>query len=137
MKNVKQYYKELGKILYAIAMADGVVQPEERDQLHAFVMKELAHNERTYDSSGMNQAFYVDFEFDDNVKNHKPLNGAVVEFKNFIETNIEKGDEDLLDRSIRLMEAVAFAYSKTREKIILDQVKHVTDHLADMRNKNR
>lgn len=137
MKNVKQYYKELGKLLYAIAMADGAVQAEEIDELHAFVMKELAHNERTYDSSGMNQAFYVDFEFDDNVKEHKPLNGAVADFKKFIEQNSEKGDEALIDRSVRLMEAVAFAYSKNREKLILDQVKHVAEHLNELKNKHR
>ncbi len=137
MKNVKQYYKELGKLLYAIAMADGAVQAEEMDELHSFVMKELAHNERTYDSSGMNQAFYVDFEFDDNVKQHKPLNGAVAEFKKFIEENSEKGDEELIDRSLRLMEAVAFAYSKTREKIILEQVKNMAEHLTALKNKHR
>lgn len=137
MKNIKQYYKELGRMLYAIAMADGAVQPEEIDELHSFVMKELAHNERSHDSSGMNQAFYVDFEFEDNVKNHKPLNGAVPVFRNFIEHNAEKGDGELIDRSIRLMEAVAYAYSKKHEKNILQHVKNVIEHLSELKSRNK
>lgn len=136
MKNVKQYYKELGKLLYAIAMADGVVQQEEAYKLHQFVTKELAHNEKTYDSSGMNQAFYVDFEFEDQVAKHPPLNGTVKQFKTFIEENFEPGDEALIDRSIAIMDAVAYAYSKKKEKLILDQVKHVTEHLTELKGRN-
>ncbi|MBL7930550.1 MAG: hypothetical protein JNL60_01525 [Bacteroidia bacterium] len=134
MKNVKQYYKELGRLLYAIAIADGAVQAEEADELHSFVMKELAHYEKTYDSSGMNQAFYVDFEFEENVKSHGPLDNAVAVFKSFIEHNAEKGDQALIERSISLMETVAYAYSKKNEKNILEQVKSVTRHLADLKN---
>ena len=52
MKNVKQYYKELAKLVYAIAVADGIVQEEEKYNLHQFVLKELAHHERSHDSSG-------------------------------------------------------------------------------------
>lgn len=130
MRNIKDYYRELGRLLYAIAMADGIIQPEEIYELHHFVIKELALNERTYDSSGMNQAFYVDFEFDDQIVKHLPLNGAVKNFRKYIEKHIEPGDGPLIDRSVRLMEAVAYAYSKRKEKQILDQVKQVTDHLT-------
>jgi hypothetical protein len=135
MKNIKQYYKELGKLLYGIAIADGAVQPEEADKLHQFVMKELAHNERTYDSSGMNQAFYVDFEFDEQVQKHQPFNGTVKNFRDFIEQNLEAADAGLIDRSIRLMEAVAFAYSKKKEKQILEQIKQVTDHFTILKER--
>jgi len=64
MKNIKQYYKELGKLVYAVAAADGAIQPEEKEKLHQFVLKEIAYHEHTVDSSGMNQALYVDFEFE-------------------------------------------------------------------------
>ena len=39
MKNIKQYYKELGKMVYAVAITDGVINQEERDALHSFVQK--------------------------------------------------------------------------------------------------
>jgi hypothetical protein len=118
----------LGKLLYAIAIADGFVQEEEKYNLHRFVLKELAHHERTYDSSGMNQAFYVDFEFESYVKEHPELNGTAKNFGEFVEENIEPGDKQLLERSIQLMENVATAYSKGKEKTIIDQVRSKTDH---------
>jgi len=121
MKNVKQYYKELGKLVYAVAIADGIVQPEEREKLHQFVLKELASNERTYDSSGMNQAFYVDFEFDESEKSRLNLNGTVARFSKFINENIEPNDKKLIERSTTLLEVVANAYSKKKEKSIVEQ----------------
>lgn len=135
MKNVKQYYKELGKLLYAIAIADGVVQQEEKENLHRFVLKELAHNERSYDSSGMNQAFYVDFEFEDQVQKHPEINGTIQHFLQFVETHVEPGDEELIDRSIRLMEGVSEAYSKKREKNIIAQVKKATEVFKSMKKR--
>lgn len=121
MKNVKQYYKELGKVVYSVAIADGIVQPEEREKLHQFVLKELAANERTYDSSGMNQAFYVDFEFEESEKSKLHLNGTIAKFSRFISDNIEPQDKLLIQRSTALLEAVANAYSKKKEKNIVDQ----------------
>lgn len=127
MKNVKQYYKELGQLVYAIAIADGVIQPEERYELHQFVTKELAHREKTHDSSGMNHAFYVDFEFEDLEKRHPAPNGEVRAFNDFLEANLEPGDEELLRLSLDLMESVASAYSKSREKSIIEQVRRVAN----------
>lgn len=131
MKNVKQYYKELGKLVYAIAVADGFVQEEEKYNLHQFVLKQLAHHEKTHDSSGMNQAFYVDFEFDSYVNNHPELNGTAKAFVKFVKENADPGDEALIERSIQLMENVAHAYSKSKEKIIIDQVKASTGSLLN------
>ena len=118
MKNVKQYYKELGKLVYAVAIADGIVQAEERTKLHQFVLKELASKEKTYDSSGMNQAFYVDFEFDESEKNRLNLNGTLLKFSEFIRENFEQQDKELLQSSIALLEAVANAYPRQKEKNI-------------------
>lgn len=70
MKNLKQYYKEFGKMVYAVAMADGVITPEEKEILHSSVLKYLAAYEESEDSSNMNTAFYVDFEFDQSAKEH-------------------------------------------------------------------
>lgn len=121
MKNIKQYYKELGKLVYAVAIADGIVQIEEREKLHQFVLKELASNEKTYDSSGMNQAFYVDFEFDESERNRINLNGTILKFSEFIRENFEPQDKELIHRSVKLLEVVAKAYPKNKEKNIIEQ----------------
>src|ERR1700745_2330572 len=116
MKNLKQYYKELGKVVYAVAITDGVIKQEEIDALHEFVQKDLANNEPTTDSSGMNEAFYVDFEFENSIKTNLEIPAAIRSFSNFIHNNYEPGDEALVRRSVKLLEVVADAYTRKKEK---------------------
>ena len=124
MKNVKQYYKELGKMVYAVAAADGAIQEEEREKLHEFVLKELAYNEQSSDSSGMNKAFYVDFEFDATEEKHPPINDVIKSYVRFVHANYEPKDDELIKNSVKLLESVAVAYSKKKEKEIIDSVRH-------------
>ncbi len=130
MKNIKQYYKELGKLVYAVAAADGVVQPEEKDKLHQFVLKEMANHEPTVDSSGMNQAFYVDFEFDDTEEKHPAANEIIRSYTRFVHSNFEPKDEELIMNSIKLLEAVALAYSKKNEKNIIDTIRQEMNEIS-------
>ena len=92
MKNIKQYYKELGKIVYAVAIADGKINPEEITTLHEFVAKELAANENAVDSSGMNEAFYVDFEFEESIRKNLTIETAIKSYAKFIHVKYE-GDK--------------------------------------------
>jgi hypothetical protein len=130
MKNVKQYYKELGKLVYAVAIADGAIQDEERDKLHEFVSKELAYKESTTDSSGMNQAFYVDFEFDEAAEKLIPINDVIKGYTRFVQANREPDDKILIRNSVKLLETVADAYSKKKEKNIIDNVKQGIDQIS-------
>lgn len=123
MKNIKQYYKELGKLVYAVAAADGMVQAEERNELHQFVLKEMAYNEHSVDSSGMNQAFYVDFEFDVAEENHLSSGQILNAFIKFVQSNIEPHDDVLIGNSLKLLERVSVAYSKHNEKSIIESVR--------------
>lgn len=131
MKNIKQYYKELGKLVYAIALADGVIQEEERNELHHFVLTQLAHCEKSYDSSGMNKAFYVDFEFEEAIERHITSDEAIKSYTKFMESHFENGDQELIERSLELLETVANAYTKRAEKNILNTIKHITSTISD------
>lgn len=130
MKNIKQYYKELGKLVYAVAVADGAIQAEEREKLHQFVLKELADKEQTSDSSGMNQAFYVDFEFDTAEEKHFDIDDVIKSYSRFVHANHEPNDGDLLNNSVKLLESVALAYSKKNEKNIIDNVKYEISEIS-------
>jgi hypothetical protein len=123
MKNVKQYYKELGKLVYAIAIADGNIQPEEKDKLNSFVLKNLSHLEHETDTSGMNKAFYVDFEFDNSELMHIDTDLAVKSFSQYVNSNSEPGDEKLINQSVQLLEAVSDAFTEKKEKQIIKRVK--------------
>ncbi|MGZ3904624.1 MAG: hypothetical protein ACXVC6_13065 [Bacteroidia bacterium] len=121
MKNLKQYYKELGKMVYAVANADGQIKPEETAALQDFVLKDLATREKVTDSSGMNEAFYVDFEFERSIEIKLDTKKAVQSYTKFIHNNFEVGDENLIRHSLNLLEIVAAAYSRGAEKqVVLD-----------------
>lgn len=122
MKNIKQYYKELGKLVYALAISDGVIQENELYKLHETVSKDLAMNESSEDSSGMNQAFYVDFEFDKSVENHLDLNEAIKSYCDFVRMNCEPTDRGLFNRSLVLLKNVSEAYTDEKEKDIISKI---------------
>jgi len=123
MKNLKQYYKELGKMVYAVAIADGVISPAEKETLHNRVLKILAGGETSEDSSGMNKAFYVDFEFDENEEKHADPEQGFRSYVKFIHANFEPGDETLLRNSLDVIEKVALAYSREKEKELVKELK--------------
>ena len=58
------FYKELGRLLYAIAAADGTVQDKELATLKRIVKEELAPLEASTDHFGTDQAYITEFEFE-------------------------------------------------------------------------
>ncbi len=58
------FYKELGRLLYAIAAADDLVRPAEVETLKRIVKEELVPLEDSTDHFGTDQAFITEFEFD-------------------------------------------------------------------------
>lgn len=135
MKNVKQYYKELGKVVCVLAKADGSIQREEADSLKQFVEKKLAMSEMESDSSGMNKAFYVDFEFDDESSRKSDTEAILKSFSSFVHRNFEPGDEKLIDQSISLLQSVAQAYREGSEEAIINLVKMEMRELSPQKNK--
>ena len=61
---IRNYYKELGKLLYAVAKADGKINPHEVEELKRIIKSELVPAEKETDEFGTDTAFYIEFEFD-------------------------------------------------------------------------
>lgn len=81
-------------------MADGCLLEEERQKIQQLVSRELAIKEHGHDSSGMNQAFYVDFKFVDLFEHHASCEKPVERFNNFLKENLEPGDEALVEHRL-------------------------------------
>jgi uncharacterized tellurite resistance protein B-like protein len=113
--NYKQFYKELGHLLYAVAYSDGKVRKKEVNALREFVLKELAPFEPSKDSSGMNQAFYTQFEFDDIVNKNEEATVVFSSFMDYLQKNISSINEHLKSSMIEAVEKVAQAYKKTNK----------------------
>lgn len=114
--NYKQFYKELGQLLYAVAYSDGKVDKEEVDELREFVLKELAPFEPESDSSGMNLAFYTQFEFEDIAEKHSPSSIVFWSFLQYLKSNARYMDEQLKTLIIEAVEKVAEAYHKVNKQ---------------------
>lgn len=132
--NIKQFYKELGRLLYAVAMADKKIQPKEVQALREFVSRELASSELTSDSSGMNQAFYTSFEFDDYARQHISIKKALNSFIKFLDANIMEIDPVLIDKSIQAIEKVASSFRRIneQERIMIDSIKKQIKEIAEI-----
>lgn len=60
----RSYYKELGKLLYAVVKADGKINPHEVQELKKIIKSELVPAEKETDKFGTDAAFYTEFEFE-------------------------------------------------------------------------
>jgi hypothetical protein len=122
--NYKQFYKELGHLLYAIAKADGDVRTQERKAMRKFVLEELVLFESRYDSSGMNEAFYTQFEFDDSLDKHSSSAEAYTAFIQFIKMNAHYITELLKKNILASAQKVATSYKRTnkKEKELIDSL---------------
>ena len=58
------FYKELGRLLYAVAAVDGTVSPKEVETIKRVVKKRLVPVEAGMDHFGSDQAYITEFEFD-------------------------------------------------------------------------
>jgi uncharacterized tellurite resistance protein B-like protein len=114
--NYKQFYKELGHVLYVVAYSDGEIRKKEVDALREFVLKELAPAEHSSDSSGMNKAFYTQFEFDDIAKSQMPAAEVYRSFVKYLNDNAYLINSHLKISIIKAVETVANAYKKTNKK---------------------
>ena len=134
MSNTKQFYKELGRLLYAVAMADKKIEEEEVQALHEFVSKELALSERASDSSGMNLAFYTDFEFDEYTDKNISVQQAHDSFMKFLDANIAEIDPKLIEKAVKAIEKVASSFKKMskEERTLIDKIKAEINETADI-----
>lgn len=60
----KEFYSELGKLIYALVKANGKVSLKEEEVLHKIVTEELVPNEKDHDEYGTDSAYYVEMEFE-------------------------------------------------------------------------
>ena len=124
--NIKQFYKELGRLLYVVAMADKA--------LREFVSSELALSEPSSDSSGMNQAFYADFEFDEYSNKNISIKEAHDSFMKFLDANIMEIDPVLINKSVQAIEKIAGSFRKVnkKERIMIDKIKAEINEIAEL-----
>jgi uncharacterized tellurite resistance protein B-like protein len=115
MKNYREYYKQLGNLLYAVASADGHISKKEWQELRRMVSTELV----TADA-----AFSVEFQFDFLEGNDYTPAMAFEELEEYLKHNaalLPQKDKDRLQEAARHV-AAAFHNVNKEEKNILSRL---------------
>ncbi|MFN3875222.1 MAG: hypothetical protein ACK4L7_04840 [Flavobacteriales bacterium] len=122
------FYKELGRLLYAIAAADGKVSDKEVRALKRIVSEQLVPREVTTDHFGSDQAFVTEFEFEVLADRGASAEGA---FDSFI-AYMARHKDDLSPERKRLIyrcaDAVASAFhgvGKAELPLLIELHKHL------------
>ena len=106
----KEFYQELGKLLYAIANADGKVQKAELKQLQKIVSDELVPLDDTTDEFGTNAAFITEFMFDVYEGTKQDVEKAFNSFLGYLQINKPMLDEKHKKAVISAAHKVAEAF---------------------------
>jgi uncharacterized tellurite resistance protein B-like protein len=125
--DIREFYAETGKLLYAVAEADGAISNRERIALHNLIQTRLAQREKHTDEFGTNDAWYTEFEFEVAEEQGMSPEDAFNSFAEFIDENKNKLDRDLKDICIMLADRLAESYHHTnkREKTIIQKLKEI------------
>ena len=107
---IKNYYTELGKLLFAIAKSDGKVHKKEVEGFRKLITQELLCIEDTVDKFGTDMAFYTEFEFDLLLDSDTTANDAFNSFIEFSKTNKHLMNNGLKKVAYNLADKIADLY---------------------------
>ncbi|MBK7385161.1 MAG: hypothetical protein IPI81_17795 [Flavobacteriales bacterium] len=122
------FYKELGRLLYAIAAADGRIAAKEVAVLKKVVAEQLVPQEVTTDHFGTDQAFITEFEFDVLADRGADVDGAFDSFIAYMSRH--KADLSVKRKELiyRCADAVAHAFhgvGKAELPLLIELHKHL------------
>lgn len=112
----KEFYSELGKLLYAVSDIDGAISKAEKSKLQDIVRNELVAAESHVDAFGTNTAFYSEMEFDYLDEEIGDAEAAFESFISFVEEHHTAFDERMKKTSLHVMKELADAYYRTNKK---------------------
>lgn len=104
------FYKELGRLLYAIAAVDGGVTEKEVAELKRIVKEELVPQEASTDHFGTDQAYITEFEFEVLADRVATVEGAFDSFVAYMARHRNDLSPERRELIYRAADAVARAF---------------------------
>lgn len=132
----KEFYSELGKLLYAVADIDKMITQQEKKKMLQIVKNELVSNERHTDEFKTNAAFYTEIEFNFLDEQIIEPEAAFDSFLNFVEEHYNAFDDKLKEVCINVAKELAEVYRGTnkKEKKLIDDLKSKFQKLEKVKN---
>ena len=125
----REFYKELGNLLYAVAKADGTVNAKELEKLKSIVRTEIGEYEGSSDEFGTDLAFFTEFEFVFDEDRAESSMDAYNSFISFVKANEERIDIRLRMLAINLAIKIANAF-RGKNKDEKDILKNLREDLG-------
>ncbi len=104
----KEFYVQLGKLLYSVAMADGQVQDEEIQALYKMVINDLS-DETLFNQQEVN-VFHTEFEFEDLMDRKVSRQEALESFLKYFDENHNTYTPEMRKVTIYAMEQIAKSF---------------------------
>ena len=122
---IKKFYRELGKLIYAIAKADGTIQQEEVDMFREALRKRLKPLEASLDDFGVDAAFYTELQFEAMLDESTKIDEAFDSFMNYFEENKSQISPEMKNATIQIINDIAEAYQGiiSEEQALIDKVR--------------
>jgi len=119
----KEFYTELGKLLYAVAKADGEVQDEELHKIYQMVVDDLS-DDNLFNRGEEVDAYYTEFEFEAFIDRNVDIHVAVNSFVDFYERNQIYFNDKMKQTTLKAMVAVADAFEGIipEEQALIDEL---------------
>ena len=114
--STKLFYAELGKLLYAIANADTIINQTEKETLTKLITERLLQKEKDTDRYGTNEAWFTQFAFDTSDENIESTENAFRNFLDFVKQYKNELTEDELTLCLKLSEHLADSYHHINKK---------------------
>jgi hypothetical protein len=123
--DLREFYAEIGKLLYAVADIDGVISIQEKESLHQLIQSRLTQRETHTDEFGTNDAWYAEFEFDvaeDQIMNAED---AFESFLQYVREHQHGFDTQTRELCVTLAERMAECYrhSNSKELALIRQLR--------------
>lgn len=109
----KDFYAEVGKLLYALAKADGSIHPDEIKTIHQLVLNNLVPLETSTDEFGTDSAFYVEMEFDFLNEHFYDPEVAFNSFIDYVNDHYSAFDDILKETIFNVAETITTAFHKS------------------------
>lgn len=121
----KNFYSELGKLLYAVAKADGTISEKEAKEIHKAVAEELVPQEPNTDEFGTDAAHFAEIEFEIMDETMADPEMAFDSFITYVEDHHTAFDSRLQRITLEVAQRVAESYRglNRKEAEILDRLK--------------
>lgn len=114
-----EFYQNLGKLFYAIAMADSSIHVKEIDKLKSFIRKYWLEVDDIEDEYGEDAAFQIESVFDWLLEYEKDAEQCFNEFEDFYKNHLSKFTSYIKVLILDTANAIANAsYGKNKSELI-------------------